>query len=86
MKRFLGIGFDSSDIFVQAMRAGKLQGIVVQNPFRMGELGVKTLIDHLLGRPIPKRVDTGVTLIASSNLDTPESRQLLHPPLDRYLQ
>src|SRR5438876_49573 len=25
------VGFDSSDIFVQAMRAGKLQGIVVQN-------------------------------------------------------
>src|SRR5437763_3720224 len=35
------LGFDASDIFVQAMRDGKLQGVVVQNPFRMGELGVK---------------------------------------------
>ena len=57
------IGFDSSDVFVKAMRDGKLHGIVVQNPFRMGELGVKTLVDHLLGKPIEKRVDTGVTLI-----------------------
>jgi ribose transport system substrate-binding protein len=80
------IGFDSSDIFVQAMRAGKLQGIVVQNPFRMGELGVKTLVDHLQGRPIEKRVDTGVTLITPANLDSADSQQLLHPPLDQYLK
>ena len=80
------IGFDSSEIFVQAMRAGKLHGIVVQNPFRMGELGVKTLLDHLRGKPIEKRVDTGVTLITPGNLDAPESQQLLHPPLDQYLK
>ena len=80
------IGFDSSEIFVQAMRAGKLHGIVVQNPFRMGELGVKTLLDHLRGKPIEKRVDTGVTLITPANLDEPESQQLLHPPLDQYLK
>jgi ribose transport system substrate-binding protein len=80
------IGFDSSEIFVQAMRAGKLHGIVVQNPFRMGELGVKTLLDHLRGKQIEKRVDTGVTLITPGNLDAPESQQLLHPPLDQYLK
>ncbi|HEX9457670.1 MAG TPA: substrate-binding domain-containing protein [Thermoanaerobaculia bacterium] len=73
------IGFDTSDVFVKAMRDGKLHGIVVQNPFRMGELGVKTLVDHLLGRKIEKRVDTGVTLITPSNLDTPEAKKLLHP-------
>ena len=73
------IGFDSSDVFVKAMRDGKLHGIVVQNPFRMGELGVKTLVDHLLGKPIEKRVDTGVTLITPANIDTPEAKRLLHP-------
>lgn len=66
------IGFDSSEIFVQAMRAGKLHGIVVQNPFRMGELGVKTLVAHLLGKPVEKRIDTGVTLITPGNLDQRE--------------
>src|SRR3954465_11604907 len=80
------IGFDTSDIFVQAMRQKKLDGIVVQNPFRMGELGVKTVVDHLLGKQIEKRVDTGVTLITPANLDQPESQQLLHPPLDQYLK
>jgi ribose transport system substrate-binding protein len=82
--RFLG--FDSSAIFVQAMRDGKLHGIVVQNPFRMGELGVKTVVAHLLGRPVEKRVDTGVTLITPANLDQPDMQTLLHPPLDQYLK
>src|SRR2546428_11147523 len=80
------VGFDTSDMFVKAMREGKLQGIVVQNPFRMGELGVQTLVDHLLGRPVPKKIDTGVQLITPENLDSPESRQLLRPPLDQYLK
>lgn len=82
--RFLG--FDSSDIFVRAMREHKLDGIVVQNPFRMGELGVKTLVDHLLGKRVARRIDTGVTLITPANLDTPASQQLLHPPLEQYLK
>jgi len=73
------IGFDTSDVFVTAMHDGKLHGIVVQNPFRMGELGVKTMVDHLLGKPIEKRVDTGVTLITPTNVNTPEAKKLLHP-------
>ena len=80
------IGFDSSEVFVKAMRDGKLHGIVVQNPFRMGELGVKTVVDHLLSKPVEKRVDTGVTLITPANLDAPESQALLHPPLEKYLK
>ena len=80
------IGFDTSDVFVKAMRDGKLQGIVVQNPFRMGELGVKTIVDQLLGKPVEKRIDTGVTLITPANLDAAESQTLLHPPLETYLK
>ncbi len=80
------IGFDTSDIFTQAMRQKKLDGVVVQNPFRMGELGVKTMAEHLLGKPVEKRVDTGVTLVTPGNLDSPDARRLLHPPLETYLQ
>jgi ribose transport system substrate-binding protein len=80
------IGFDASEVFVRAMRGGKLHGVVVQNPFRMGELGVKTLVSHLRGQKVEKRIDTGVTLITPANLDSPESQQLLHPPLDEYLK
>ena len=79
------IGFDTSDAFIAAMRDGKMHGLIVQNPFRMGELGVTTIVNHLLGKPVEKTVDTGVQLISPDNLDAPESQQLLHPPLDKYL-
>jgi ribose transport system substrate-binding protein len=80
------IGFDVSDTFIDAMRNKKLQGIVVQNPFRMGELGVKTMVDHLQGKPVDKRIDTGVMLVTADNMDNAEVQQLLHPPLAKYLQ
>jgi len=61
------------------MRNKQLQGIVVRDPFRMGELGVTTIVDHLQGRSVDKRVDTGATMVAPENMDTPEAQRLLHP-------
>ncbi len=75
------IGFDTSDAFVTAMKEQKLDGIIVQNPFRMGEFGVKTMVDHLQGKAVPKTRDTGVQLITPENMDLPDSQKLLHPPL-----
>ena len=80
------VGFDSNQTFIDAMRSKQLQAIVVQNPFKMGYLGVKAIVDHLQGRPVEKRVDTGVSLITLENLETPESQELLHAPLDQYLK
>lgn len=80
------IGFDVSDPFIDAIRNRQLQGIVVQNPFRMGDLGVHTLVDYLRGQSVEKRVDTGVMLVTRENMDQPEVQQLLHPPLSKYLQ
>ncbi len=75
------VGFDSSPTFVDAMHNGQMQAIVVQNPYRMGELSVKTMVDHLMGKPVEKKVDTGVTLIDTKNVDSPEIQQLLHAPV-----
>jgi ribose transport system substrate-binding protein len=51
----------------------------------MGYLGVQTMVNHLLGRPVEKRVDTGVTVITAETMNDPAVQELLHPPLDRYL-
>ena len=79
------LGFDASPTFVEAMRAGQMHGFVLQNPFRMAALGVETLVDHLQGKTVPSRVDTGVTMVTPANLDTPEVQALLQPPVDEYL-
>jgi len=79
------IGFDASNTFVDAMRTGQLQGIVVQNPFRMGELGVQTMVSYLQGMNVESRIDTGVMIVTPQNLDTPEAQQMLYPPIHKYL-
>jgi ribose transport system substrate-binding protein len=80
------VGFDGTPTFVQAMRAGHLHGFVLQHPFRMAALGVETMVDHLLGRTVPKRVDTGAIVVTPANLEAPDTRELLEPPLDAYLK
>ena len=79
------VGFDASPTLVDALRGKQLDGLVVQNPMRMGYLGVKTMADHLRGRPVERRVDTGVMLVTPANLDTPEVKELVNPPIERYL-
>ena len=80
------VGFDASQVFIDAINANQLHGIVVQNPFNMGYLGVRSIVDHLQGKPVEKRIDTGVTMVTPDNLGAPEIQTLLHPPLDQYLK
>jgi ribose transport system substrate-binding protein len=79
------VGFDASQVLLDAMRAGQLDGIAVQNPMRMGYLGVKTMVAHLRGQPVEKRIDTGVTMVTPENLDTPDIKELVNPPTAKYL-
>ena len=57
------VGFDSSAVYVDSLRHQQLHGLAVQYPFRMGEPGVKILVDHRTGKSVPKRVDTGATMV-----------------------
>ena len=76
------VGFDASDRLVEALKKGELSGLVVQNPFKMGYEGVKTMVQHLRGQKVDKRIDTGVTLVTPDNLAQPEIDRLVHPPLE----
>ncbi len=79
------IGFDPSPILITAMRAHQLDGLVVQDPMKMGYLGVKTMVDHLRGKPVSRRIDTGVTLVTPANLDSARVKELITPPVTQYL-
>lgn len=73
------VGFDSSTPLIDAVKTGTIDALVVQNPFMMGYLGVKTAVARLDGKPTDRRVDTGVKLITRENLSSPEIQNLLHP-------
>lgn len=79
------VGFDASPSLVNALRAGQIHGLVVQNPMRMGYLGVRTMVAHLRKQPIEKRVDTGVEIVTRERMDAPEVKELLDPPIRQYL-
>lgn len=75
------VGFDSTPQFIEALKNNQMQGIVLQNPFAIGELGVKAMVDSLLGKPIEKRVDTGAMMVTPQNMNSPEAQKLLNPPV-----
>jgi ribose transport system substrate-binding protein len=79
------IGFDAGSQSVTDMKNGDVQALVVQNPLLMGYLGVVTAVNHLEGKKVERRIDTGVVLITPENMNENEMKELLHPPIDRYL-
>jgi ribose transport system substrate-binding protein len=80
------LGFDSSPKLVEGLEKGEIQGLVLQNPFRMGYEGVTTMVSRLSGKPVERKKDTGVTLVTRENMSKPEIRELLKPDLARWLE
>jgi len=80
------VGFDSSPKLIAALRQGDLDGLVVQNPVRMGYLGVKTMVAHLNGEEVDPRIDTGVQLATRVNMERADIRELLQPDLQTWLK
>jgi ribose transport system substrate-binding protein len=75
------VGFDANDAMVDALRAGDIDGLVLQNPARMGELAVRTAVASLRGQHVDARIDTGAALVTAENMDLAEVHALLAPDL-----
>jgi len=80
------IGFDSSENLVQGLRDKNIDGLIVQDPVKMGYLGVKTLVAHIKGAKVERRIDTGVRLVTPGEMDSPEVKELLQPDLKKWLK
>ena len=73
------IAFDANPNLVQALSNGKVKGIVLQDPVKMGYLGVKTMVAHLRGEKVEKRVSTGEHVATPKNMNEPDMKTLLAP-------
>ena len=80
------IGFDASPNLVKGLRDGQIQGLIVQDPVNMGYLAVKTLVAHIRGEKVERRIDTGVRLVTPEIMDQPEVKELLTPDLSKWLK
>ena len=73
------VAFDAAENEIEALKKNIIQALVVQNPFKMGYLGVKSAVDVIQGKEVPKRIDTGVSIVTLENLYTEEIQKLLYP-------
>ncbi len=73
------VAFDAAEEEIQALKDGVIQALIVQNPFNMGYLGVKCAYDAIQGKPVEKRIDTGVTVVTLENLNDPEIQKIIKP-------
>ncbi|MBB3205285.1 ribose transport system substrate-binding protein [Rhodopirellula rubra] len=74
------VAFDSSDSLREAMSAGHVAAIILQDPVRIGNLAVKTLAASIRGETVEKNVDTGIFVATKKNQDEPAIASLLNPP------
>ena len=71
------VGFDAAANEVEALKAGEIDALIVQDPFKMGYEGVKAAMMTLTGEPVEKRIDTGVYIVTRENLNQPQIQRLI---------
>ena len=60
------VGFDGLTDEVKAVKVGCESATVAQHPDKIGSLGIATLYNAVLGKTVPKKVDTGTSLITKA--------------------
>ncbi|AWP27191.1 substrate-binding domain-containing protein [Paenibacillus sp. Cedars] len=73
------VGFDSSIKEVKLLEEGVLQSTIVQKPFSIGYLGIKTAVSLIEGDKVSPNVYTDSVIINKDNMYTEENQKLLFP-------
>jgi ribose transport system substrate-binding protein len=59
------------------LKKKEIDGLMAQDPFQMGFLSVKTLVDYIQGKKVHQLINTGAKLITRENLDDPDIKKLI---------
>jgi ribose transport system substrate-binding protein len=79
------VGFDSGPTLEEDLKAGAIDSLVVQDPFRMGYDAVRIALQKLKGETPQKIQNLEPRLVTKADLDKPEIQELLRPDLKKYL-
>jgi ribose transport system substrate-binding protein len=82
------MAFDSSKPLLQAIAAGDVDGSIIQDPYKMGYLGVTTLVRFFQGDDVNRgrtkmSRSTGEYLVTKQNVNDPETVKRFDPELQR---
>jgi ribose transport system substrate-binding protein len=83
-KKISLVGFDPSTKLVADLKAGTVDGIILQDPYQMGFGGVMYGIVAAAGINVPKFLNTGVTAATPENANSSLTQALLNPMTLRH--
>jgi ribose transport system substrate-binding protein len=73
------VGFDASPTLQQDLKEGVIDALVVQDPYQIGYVGVKTVVQKLNGETPPKQIEMPARVVRAADLGDPEIQKLLNP-------
>jgi ribose transport system substrate-binding protein len=78
------MGFDSSKPLLDAVEKGDIDGLILQDPYKMGYLGVWVMVHYLEGYDVAREgkvMSTGEHVITRENLKARSTEELFDPDL-----
>ena len=73
------VEFDAEPAQIEAVKAGTISALVAQDPYHIGELGVRYGIQYLKGKhDLEKHYGTGEAIITKENVDSPAVKNYLY--------
>jgi ribose transport system substrate-binding protein len=79
------VGFDAGPTLEADLRAGVIDALVVQHPFRMGYDSVMAAMKKFRGESQPKVQNIEPRLVTRDNIDGKDVQEQLNPDLKKYL-
>jgi len=80
------LGFDSGAQLNRALGKGEIDGLVVQDPVRMGYLGVQAVVAVIDGKAVTAKVDVPAVIVTGDTMNQPAQKALLEPDLSILLE
>jgi ribose transport system substrate-binding protein len=79
------VAFDANEQFIEDLRAGWIDAIILQDPYQMGYEAVKAITTRLTGGVPPPHRDLPATLVTLANLDAKDLSPLILPAAQKQL-
>jgi len=76
----------SSPDLVDALRDGKIQALIADNPFGIGMQALRSTVDALEGKSIAPRISVSTQIVTADKIDAPENQMALRPPVEEFLK
>lgn len=79
MEKVKVVGFDSSRLVIEGIEKDGIEGVMVQKPFNMGYMSVRTAVELLRGKKTPEKIDIDYKFVTKQDIYETENQKLLYP-------